>query len=135
MRTVFLGLDSRRLLIIILWLVTLHTVAVGIALIAMPISWLSFFGFSVIEKFFTVQGGVFHLVLGMVYVSAALDIEHADRLVQISIAAKFTATVFLITYYLVVNPIWMSLVSGIGDGLMGGAILLAYLAYRRDSHE
>ena len=116
----------------ILWLVAAHSFFVGLGLIALPDSMFSFFGFTPGgELFFRAQAGVFHFVMVVVYVMAAVRIVSSPDSTQIAITAKFIAMVFLVSYFLFVVPVWMVLLSGIGDGAMGFLILWAFVAYRR----
>ncbi len=126
-------LNVGKYLPIILWLVAIHSFFVGIGLIFMPASVMPFFGFEAYaEKFFPVQGGVFHLVMGVAYALAAKDVERFGGLIILAIAAKFMAAIFLFTYYISIDKIWMVLLSAISDCLMGIGILLAFLSYSRN---
>ncbi len=125
-------LDARKRLDLVLWLVAVHSAFVGLGLILMPASTMPFFGFEVTgEKFFALQGGVFHLVMAVAYALATIRAERYRGLILLAILAKFMATVFLFVYYLFVERIWTVLLSGAGDCLMGIAILVAFLNYRR----
>ena len=122
-------MSVKRNLEIVLWLIALHSFLVGIALIVTPASVFSYFGYAAIsEKFFPVQGGVFHIVLSIAYTMAALDVIHQGRMVMLTISAKIIAGVFLFTYYILISSIWMVLVSGLVDSLM--AVLVWYLYNR-----
>jgi hypothetical protein len=114
----------------ILWLIALHSIGFGIALVVLPIPFIEFFGFRLAEKFFAVQGGVFHIVVSVAYIMAALDLAHAKKLIILSCTAKFMATLFLLSYYLFVSHIFMVIFSGFADFLMGLAILISYRQYR-----
>ncbi len=116
---------------VILWLVALHSVGFGISLILLPIPWIEYFGFRLEEKFFAVQGGVFHIVVSIAYIMAARRLDRARDLIVLSCSAKFIATVFLLSYYFFVSPIFMVVFSGVADFLMGLAILFTYLMYRK----
>lgn len=118
--------NPQQILKIFLVLVAIHSILVGICLIAAPVSFIELLGFPMKEKFFAVQGGVFHLVVSVAYLMAAKDIMAGRSLVFFSILAKTIATVFLFTYYLAVNPILLVLLSGIGDLIMGIIIFLLY---------
>ncbi len=83
------------------------------------------------EKFFAVQGGVFHVVVSIAYLMAARDIQSGKNLVVFAILAKFIAAVFLLTYYLAWNPIPLVLVSGLGDLAMGALIAFLYRLVRK----
>lgn len=115
----------------VLWLIALHSIGFGISLIILPISVISFFGFQLAEKFFAVQGGVFHIVVSLAYIMAALDLRRASKLIILSCTAKFMATVFLLSYYFFVRHIFMVIFSGIADFLMGMTILILYLLYAK----
>lgn len=111
---------SQQLTHIFLWLVMLHSLSVGLALILAPAAWLSFFGFSFHEsRFFVTQGGVFHIVMCLAYSLVARNPVVNDKLLLFAISAKMIATVFLFTYYLAVDPVLVILLSGIGDFAMG----------------
>jgi len=115
----------------ILWLVAIHSICFGISLIVLPIPVIEFFGFRLIEKFFAVQGGVFHIVVSLAYIMAAMDLRNASKLIILSCTAKFMATIFLISWFIFVNHIFMVIFSGIADFLMGATILSLYLLYRQ----
>ena len=125
-------LNVGKYLPIILWLVAIHSTFVGIGLILMPASVMPFFGFEAYtEKFFPVQGGVFHLVMGVAYALAARGVERFGGLIILTIAAKFMATIFLFIYYFSIAKIWTVLLSAIGDCLMGITILLFFLYFSK----
>jgi hypothetical protein len=113
----------------ILWLVALHSFCFGVSLIVLPINVIEFFGFQLEEKFFAVQGGVFHIVVSIVYVMAALDLKNSVKMIILACTAKFMATLFLLSYYFFVRHIFMVIFSGFADFLMGLAILVLYLLY------
>lgn len=113
----------------VLWLVAMHSIGFGISLIVLPVSVIEFFGFQLAEKFFAVQGGVFHIVVSLAYLMAALDLSRASKLIILSCTAKFMATIFLLSYYIFEKHIFMIVFSGIADFFMGLAILVLYLTY------
>ena len=121
--------NFRKILQWFLWLIAIHSIGFGIALVVLPIPVIEFFGFQLEEKFFAVQGGVFHIVVSLAYIMAALDLDHAKKLIVLSCTAKFMATLFLLTYYFFVSHIFMVIFSGIADFLMGLAILFTYLMF------
>jgi hypothetical protein len=115
----------------LLWILASHSLFIGVCLILLPESAMNFFGLeSYGEKFFPVQGGVFHIVLGSCYALAAVGIDRFNGLVLFTILAKFIATIFLFTYYFSVKQAWVILISGMGDGIMGATVLLAFLSYK-----
>jgi hypothetical protein len=121
-------MKPRILLTVLLYLIALHSFCVGLALIIIPIPSLDFFGFTGYSgSFFKAQGGIFHIVMSIIYLIAAHDVDKFPVLIYLTLTAKFIATVFLLGYYFIFGHIWMVLVSGIGDFLMG---LFVYLLWR-----
>jgi len=126
--------NPRLRLSVLLWLLGVHSFIVGVGMILLPASRMTFFGLAVVtEKFFPVQAGVFHFVLALAYILAGKDVDRFHGLVILTILAKFTATVFLFTYYFFIKQAWIILLSGIGDFLMGALVLLAYWAYKKNA--
>jgi len=116
----------------VLWLVAIHSFLVGIGLIIRPTTLMQLFAFNpCTERFFPVQGGVFHIVMVAAYVMAAVDVDRFRCLVVYSIIVKGIATVFLFTYFLAVDSIWLVLVSGLCDGAMGVVIYWCLRSYSR----
>jgi hypothetical protein len=125
-----LMLNAHSRLSLILWIVALHSFCVGVGLILMPPEAMQFFGFNYYrEKFFPVQGGVFHIVMSVAYVMAAFRIEQFRGLIYLSVIAKFMAAVFLFAFYFLMQNIWSVLFSAVIDGIMGGLILWAFIAW------
>lgn len=123
---------SPDVLRIILWLIAVHSFIAGILLIVLNAEQLYFFGFDIQEKFFSTQGGVFHIVMSVAYVFGAESIGKSDQIIIFAIVAKFIATIFLLSYFLFKNPIWMVLVSGNGDLFMGVILLIVFLKYKKN---
>src|SRR5512138_3095994 len=114
------GLKSaaiRKIFIWILILITIHSIVFGLCLITFPCSLLQFFGFEITQKFFAIQGGVFHLIISYAYIRAAMHPEQSEEMVTLACITKFGATVFLITYYFFGTPILLVLLSGFIDFL------------------
>lgn len=127
-----ISLNDPRFLSWFLWLVMLHSLGVGIGLIFMPGSWMSFFGFEpYVQNFYQAQGGIFHIVMCVAYSIAAIDNKKYEVLISFSIIAKFIAFVFLLLYFVLVDQAWIIIFSSIGDGLMGTVILLLYQANKK----
>ncbi|MDY6974437.1 MAG: hypothetical protein SV775_19310 [Thermodesulfobacteriota bacterium] len=123
-----------KLLALILWLVALHSFLVGCGLVLQPPGLMAFAGFSLdYDRFFPAQGGVFHIVMAICYAMSAIDVGKSGRLIVFSIILKTTATAFLLIYYFVIDSKLIILLSGIGDGLMGLAILLSFCYYLSSS--
>ena len=126
-------LSNRTLLVILLWIFVVHSAVVALLLIFLPADSLNFFGYSGYQgRFFQVQGGVFHLVMAVAYLIAAIKTDNASLIIIFIIIAKTIATVFLLLYFFLDEHIWVLLPSAAGDGAM--AVLL-YLFYRRYSKD
>ena len=107
--------------------VMIHSLIVGLLLIFSPSLLFEFFGYKRIsEHFFHVQGGVFHIVMSIGYMIAAWKPNKYEGVIFLSIAAKFTAVLFLIIYSFVIDFISIVFLSGIGDLIMGIFILILY---------
>jgi hypothetical protein len=125
-------MKPRTLLTVLLYLIALHSFCVGLALILMPLSALENFGYEgYAGNFFKAQGGIFHIVMSIIYLVAAWDVDKNRILIYLTLTAKFIATIFLLGYYFIFEQIWMVLISGIGDFLMGICLLLLWNAYKK----
>ena len=114
----------------ILWLVAVHSILMGLALIFQPAILMEWSGFkSGYERFFPAQGGVFHLLMAVAYSLGATDSRKYHFLIVFSVIVKAVATVFLIVYCITVEFKWIILASGIGDGVMGTSIFIAFRRY------
>jgi hypothetical protein len=117
-------------LVVLLNIIALHSLIVGIGLIFHPSSLMEFAGYKTItEHFFPVQGGVFHVLMAVGYYLGGRDLIKHRCLVVFAVIIKAFATVFLFSYFIFVEPIWMVFISGIGDGLMALFIYLAFKKY------
>jgi hypothetical protein len=122
----------RSLLSVLLYLIALHSFCVGLALIILPLPVLEHFGYAgYAGNFFKAQGGIFHIVMSIIYVVAARDIDKNRILIYLTLTAKFIATIFLLGYYFIFEQIWMVLVSGIADFLMGLCVFLLWRVYQK----
>jgi hypothetical protein len=125
-------MKPRTLLSILLYLIALHSFFVGLALIILPLPVLEHFGYNgYAGNFFKAQGGIFHIVMSIIYVIAARDVDKHRILIYLTLTAKFIATIFLLGYYFIFEQIWMVLVSGIGDFLMGLCVFLLWRGYQK----
>ena len=116
------------ILSILLYLIALHSFIVGVVLLVIPFETLEYFGYQNYQgTFFKIQGGVFHLVMSLVYFLAARDLNKNRILVYLTIIFKFIATAFLFSYYLFIDRIWMVATSGGGDLIMGVLVLWLFL--------
>ena len=127
-----------KLLSTVLGLVAIHSLGMGLILISQPAVLMKFVGFSPdCERFFPAQGGVFHLLLFVVYLMGATHIEKYYYFIVFSIFVKAVATFFLTIYCFAAEFKWIVFLSGIGDGVMGLMIFLAfqyYLSSKKASH-
>lgn len=129
--TSILRAPARRLSLLLV-LVSAHSAAVGVGLIAQPPALLARMGYAPVgDPFFPVQGGVFHIVMAVGYAMAAADLDRNRCLAFFSVVVKVAATVFLVGYWLLIRRIDVVLMSGIVDGLMALALGLGYAAWRR----
>ncbi|MDZ7764780.1 MAG: hypothetical protein U5K00_10170 [Melioribacteraceae bacterium] len=116
-----------KYLSLFLWLVALHSFLVGVGLIVFPPSLMDFFGYGACtERFFPSQGGVFHIAMAVGYAMTAYNLKRYECLIIFSIVVKFLATAFLFIYFIFVSSIWLVILSGISDFLMGLIILILY---------
>ncbi len=124
-------MSYKKLLVIMLWLVALHSIGVGIGMILFPPEWIAYFNIYPSEhRFFIIQGGVFHMVMAIAYGMAAYNVLENSALIRFSIIAKFFATIFLMSYFLFVNQFGIVFLSAIGDFCMGLLILILYKKYK-----
>lgn len=109
--------ERDRLLGPFVWLVALHSYAVGLGLLLAPGLAVSIGGFPEPETlFFMHQGGVFHLVVATAYL---LEYRRSGT-ATLMIVAKTVATVFLgLSWLLPAEAPWLVGVSALGDGAMG----------------
>ena len=124
--------NPRTRLSIVMWIAAIHSFIVGLGLIIQHPEIMKFFGFNhCMECFFPAQGGVFHIVMSFGYTLAAVNSDRFYCLVFFSIIVKLCATVFLFTYYITVESIWMILASGVQDAILFLMILYSFLSYQK----
>lgn len=110
-----------------LWLVSLHSLIVGIGLIVAPGEFLEFLGYHKCqEHFFRSQGGVFHIGMAIGYAMAAYDPKKFECLVIFSVIIKTVATVFLSLYALLAAPIAIIILSAVSDFILGTVVFVLY---------
>ncbi len=115
---------------VVLLLITIHSIAVGIALIILPFEILAWFGFTVDPyRFFSTQGGVFHIVMSVAYLLAARNPLSEKSLLIFIISAKWIAFFFLAFYFLFAEMVPVIALSAVSDGLMGLVVLMFYLEF------
>ncbi len=122
--------SNRTLLVLLLWLFVIHSTTVAVLLIFLPQSSLDFFGYIGYQgRFFQVQGGIFHLVMAVAYLLAAIKTDKANLIIIFIIIAKTIAAIFLVTYFFMGEHIWVLLPSAIGDGAMAVLLYIFYKNY------
>jgi hypothetical protein len=120
------GSLQRRLLPLLLLGIALHSFVAGVLLIVLSPRDLQAFGFALVgEPFFKAQSGVLHILMAAIYVVGARDPVRHRAFILFAIAVKLTAFVFLALYYLLAGRILTVLLSGIADGLMAAALVVA----------
>ena len=128
-----MNLKSDKILSLFLWLVAIHSFLVGIGLIFSPSEVFEFLGFnSTFDRFFSTQGGVFHIAMAVCYGMAAVNLVKYKQLIIFSIIVKFIATVFLLSYFLIISSQWMIIFSAISDFLMGTILLYFFHSLNKD---
>jgi len=126
----FLFKHPEKFLSTVLWLVAVHSIAMGLALITQPDVLMEWSGFRFeYEHFFPAQGGVFHLLMAVAYIMGAVNSNKYIYLIVFSIIVKAVATTFLLVYCFIIEFKWIILISGIGDGVMGVMIFVALEYY------
>lgn len=127
-------MSANKLLKVFLWLVAIHSLFTGIFLITGSVEMFKFFGFPYHGGFFSVQGGVFHLVMVVAYLMTASNLGKNSLLIWFCISAKLMAAAFLILYFFLHEKIWIVLISGIGDLIMGVLIYTLNKMLKDRSH-
>jgi hypothetical protein len=103
-----------------LWLVAAHSFVVGILLVAQPPVLMALMGFGVIKQpFFPCQGGVFHVIMAIVYVYGALDVRKNRNMIIYAIIVKMAAAGFLFSYFYFMERLMVVFLSGVVDLGMG----------------
>lgn len=126
-------MNKSKILSLILWLTALHSLVVGIGLIFIPNSLLEFLGYTVgTDRFFLVQGGVFHIAMAVGYAIAAYDLKRFESLIIFTIIVKLIATIFLFTYFFFIKQTFVILSSAISDFLFFCVIIWTYYSYKKN---
>ena len=122
-----------KILSVFLWLVSLYSFLVGVSLIVLPTSVFEFLGYkSTFDRFFSTQGGVFHIVMAVGYAMAGYDKKRFECLIIFSIIVKFIATIFLVIYFIIISSQLLIIFSGISDFIMGLVLLFLYIKLRQE---
>ena len=126
----FLFKHPAKFLSMVLWLVTIHSITIGMALITQPAFLMEWSGFrSDDEPFFPAQGGVFHLLMAVAYSLGATDAQKYYLLIIFSVIVKAIATLFLFVYCFFIEFKWAIFYFGVADGIMGVTIFIALRHY------
>jgi hypothetical protein len=114
---------TRKLELWLVVLIALHTLGIGVALLALPEWALRFGGWRAIPPlFFPRQAGVFHLVFGTGYLFEYFRL----RSVALLVVAKACGAAFLLVATAVIAVPWFVTFAGVGDGLMGLSVLVVH---------
>ena len=109
----------------LVYLITLHSLAVGVMLLGAPNWAVSFGGWDGVETtFFVRQAGAFHFVVAFAYLYEYLRF----RSVTILVVTKGLALVFLLAIWACGEQAWSVPFSGLADGAMGA---VTWVAHRR----
>ena len=112
----------------LVFLVALHSFAVGSMLLLVPQWAIRFGGWSGADpQFFVRQAGVFHFVVATAYLIEYLRY----RGVIVLVLTKAYALVFLLGLTLLTAAPWSVPFCGVTDGLMGAAVLAVHRVARR----
>jgi hypothetical protein len=121
-------INYQKWLRIFIILIAIHSFCVGLSLMFLPADWFALFGFAELNnRFFPVQGGVFHIVMAALYIKSLQSEAGLAVLLPFIIGVKLFAFMFLLNYYFFCEQLVVILLSGIGDGLMG---VILYVLYR-----
>ena len=119
-------------MVLILWVIAVHSFFTGVALIIIPGHFLKYFGIiTPNHSFFQTQGGIFHIVMCVAYTMAAIKPENNPNIILFIIIVKFIAAFFLSVYYFFIEPAWIIIFSAIFDGSMGLIVLLLNIENKR----
>jgi len=120
-------LKVEKAISVFLWLVALHSFIVGIGLIFLPSSVFEFLGFNPsFDRFFSTQGGVFHIIMSICYAMGAFDIKKFLALIIFSFIVKFIASIFLLLFFIFISSQLLIILSCISDLTMGAIIYFLY---------
>ena len=121
-------LKVEKTISVFLWLVALHSFVVGVCLILLPSSVFVYLGFNPsFDRFFSTQGGVFHIIMSVCYAMGAYDIKKFLALVIFSFIVKFIAAIFLLLYFVLISSQLLIILSCVSDLVMGLIIFILYI--------
>jgi Na+-driven multidrug efflux pump len=121
-------LKVEKAISVFLWLVALHSFVVGVCLILLPSSVFVYLGFNPsFDRFFSTQGGVFHIIMSVCYAMGAHDVKKFLALVIFSFIVKFIAAIFLLLYFVLISSQLLIILSCVSDLVMGLIIFILYI--------
>ena len=121
-------LKVEKAISVFLWLVALHSFIVGVCLILLPSSVFEFLGFNPsFDRFFSTQGGVFHIIMSICYAMGAYDLKKFLALIVFSFIVKFVAAIFLLLYFIFISPQLLIILSCLSDLAIGLIIYFLYI--------
>jgi hypothetical protein len=118
------GLGPHRVERWLIVLIALHSLGVGVALLAFTDWSAAFGGWGQAEpRFFAQQGGVFHIVVALGYLLEYLR----HRGVGLLVLAKSIAVVFLVSVTILGEAVtWVVPISALTDAMMAAAVLIVH---------
>jgi len=117
---------------VLFFLIALHSFFIGCGLILHSSEVLIQLGFCPAEDtFFPFQGGVFHILLSLIYLAVVFRLEGYWSYIYLGIYFKSMAFLFLTSYYFLVNKTFIVLLSGIVDGIIAVIIIGTTYCYRK----
>ncbi len=122
--------NAKRLKTVLL-LVAVHSLLTGVGLILQPGALLTWGGWGIVtEPFFPAQGGIFHILMALLYFQAARSLVQQAVFLPFIILVKCIAAVFLLFYALIVSMIWVVALSAVIDGAFALILYMFYLKLR-----
>ncbi|MCK5839481.1 MAG: hypothetical protein KAG99_06510, partial [Bacteroidales bacterium] len=80
-----LSSNIKKIFSLIMWLIALHSFCAGLFLIFLPESYMLLFGFAEnTQLFFRMQGGVFHIIMAIIYSIAAINVNKYKVLITVA---------------------------------------------------
>jgi hypothetical protein len=122
-----------KIISLLLIFTSIHSFLVGVGLILLPSGILNIVGFGLdTERFFRTQGGVFHIIMAIGYSIASRNVIKYKILLDFTIIVKFSATIFLLTYYFFVDSILTIFLSGLVDFFIGLVLLAVNIIFKTE---
>lgn len=127
-------IQKRKLFTITLFLVSLHSILLGIFIFFMPNFFYNlFFSVQVENLFFVKQAGLFLLLSGIFYGFPLINLDKFAQITGVTIVTKICAVLFLFTNAGLSPSPLMIYLAGIGDGGMAAALLITYIMFQREN--